>query len=59
MLSREEIFTSLRGVGYDGQDRSIDVRISKIRPKIGDDPITPRLIKTLRSKGYLFVGEAP
>lgn len=58
VLSREEIFTSLRGVGYDGQDRSIDVRISKIRPKIGDDPIHPRLIKTLRSKGYLFVGEA-
>ncbi|WP_438307329.1 response regulator [Pseudomonas guariconensis] len=57
VLSREEIFTSLRGVGYDGQDRSIDVRISKIRPKIGDDPIHPRLIKTLRSKGYLFVGE--
>lgn len=57
VLSREEIFTSLRGVGYDGQDRSIDVRISKIRPKIGDDPIHPRLIKTLRSKGYLSVGE--
>ncbi|HDS1737968.1 MULTISPECIES: response regulator transcription factor [Pseudomonas] len=58
VLSREQIFTALRGVGYDGQDRSIDVRISKIRPKIGDDPIHPRLIKTLRSKGYLFVGEA-
>ncbi|MBC3423732.1 response regulator transcription factor [Pseudomonas wayambapalatensis] len=58
VLSREQISTSLRGVGYDGQDRSIDVRISKIRPKIGDDPIHPRLIKTLRSKGYLFVGDA-
>ena len=57
-LSREEIFTALRGVGYDGQDRSIDVRISRIRPKIGDDPIHPRLIKTVRSKGYLFVPEA-
>ena len=57
VLSREQIFTALRGVGYDGQDRSIDVRISKIRPKIGDDPINPRLIKTLRSKGYLFVGD--
>jgi two-component system response regulator RstA len=57
-LSREEIFTALRGVGYDGQDRSIDVRISRIRPKIGDDPDHPRLIKTLRSKGYLFVPEA-
>ncbi len=58
ILSREEIFTSLRGVGYDGQDRSIDVRISRIRPKIGDDPIHPRMIKTIRSKGYLFVREA-
>ncbi|MGF6395379.1 response regulator [Pseudomonas plecoglossicida] len=59
VLTREQIFTALRGVGYDGQDRSIDVRISKIRPKIGDDPIHPRLIKTLRSKGYLFVGDSP
>ncbi|MCY1441448.1 Transcriptional regulatory protein OmpR [compost metagenome] len=58
ILSREELFTALRGVGYDGQDRSIDVRISRIRPKIGDDPIHPRMIKTIRSKGYLFVREA-
>ena len=58
ILSREEIFTSLRGVGYDGLDRSIDVRISRIRPKIGDDPEHPRMIKTIRSKGYLFVREA-
>ena len=58
ILSREEIFTSLRGVGYDGQDRSIDVRISRIRPRIGDDPIHPRMIKTIRGKGYLFVREA-
>lgn len=57
ILSREEIFNSLRGIEYDGQDRSIDVRISRIRPKIGDDPMHPRLIKTVRSKGYLFVGE--
>lgn len=58
ILSREEIFSSLRGIEYDGQDRSIDVRISRIRPKIGDDPMHPRLIKTVRSKGYLFVAEA-
>ncbi|UVE19688.1 response regulator [Pseudomonas sp. LS44] len=58
ILSREEIFTALRGIEYDGQDRSIDVRISRIRPKIGDDPVHPRLIKTVRSKGYLFVAEA-
>lgn len=58
VLSREEIFTNLRGIQYDGQDRSIDVRVSRIRPKIGDDPVHPRRIKTVRSKGYLFVKEA-
>jgi len=55
VLSREEIFTALRGIEYDGQDRSIDVRVSRIRPKVGDDPMHPRRIKTVRSKGYLFV----
>ncbi|MFK7160077.1 response regulator [Marinospirillum sp. MEB164] len=57
VLTREEIFTALRGIEYDGQDRSIDVRVSRIRPKIGDDPVHPRRIKTVRSKGYLFVKE--
>ncbi|MGR0277818.1 response regulator [Marinomonas dokdonensis] len=56
-MSREEIFGELRGIEYDGQDRSVDVRISRIRSKIGDDPIHPRRIKTIRSKGYLFVKE--
>ncbi|MAR91322.1 MAG: DNA-binding response regulator [Pseudomonadales bacterium] len=55
ILSREEIFERLRGIQYDGQDRSIDVRVSRIRPKVGDDPMNPRRIKTVRSKGYLFV----
>ena len=58
ILSREDIFERLRGIEYDGQDRSIDVRISRIRPKIGDDPDNPRRIKTVRSKGYLFVKES-
>lgn len=55
ILNREEIFGELRGIEYDGQDRSVDVRISRIRSKIGDDPVHPRRIKTIRSKGYLFV----
>lgn len=57
VLTREEIFHQLRGIEYDGQDRSIDVRVSRIRPKVGDDPINPKRIKTVRSKGYLFVKE--
>lgn len=55
VLTREEIFSQLRGIKYDGQDRSIDVRVSRIRSKIGDDPNQPQRIKTVRSKGYLFV----
>ncbi|MFM9271760.1 winged helix-turn-helix domain-containing protein [Halomonas elongata] len=58
VLTREEIFAQLRGIKYDGQDRSIDVRVSRIRPKIGDDPHHPHRIKTVRSKGYLFVRDA-
>jgi two-component system, OmpR family, response regulator RstA len=57
VLSRETIFERLRGIQYDGQDRSIDVRISRIRPKVGDDPDNPKRIKTVRSKGYLFVAD--
>ncbi|AHK15352.1 response regulator [Thalassolituus oleivorans] len=57
VLTREEIFNQLRGIEYDGQDRSIDVRVSRIRPKVGDDPMNPKRIKTVRSKGYLFVKE--
>jgi two-component system response regulator RstA len=45
ILSREDIFERLRGIEYDGQDRSIDVRISRIRPKIGDDPENPNALK--------------
>nr|WP_163501854.1 winged helix-turn-helix domain-containing protein [Halomonas socia] len=58
VLTREEIFSELRGIKYDGQDRSIDVRVSRIRPKIGDDPNHPHRIKTVRSKGYLFVKDS-
>lgn len=57
-LSREVIFKQLRGIEYDGVDRSIDVRISRIRPRIGDIGEQPQVIKTIRNKGYLFVSEA-
>lgn len=57
ILSREEIFNTLYDIKCDGQDCSADIRISRIRPKINDDPMYPRLIKTIRNKGYLFVDE--
>ncbi|GAA0229310.1 winged helix-turn-helix domain-containing protein [Marinomonas primoryensis] len=54
IVTRETILQSLRGFEYDGIDRSIDRRISRLRKKLNDDPINPKIIKTIRSKGYLL-----
>ena len=58
VLSRDEIFNHLRGIEYDGTDRSIDGRISKLRKKLGDDANEPARIKTVWGKGYLLVPDA-
>ena len=58
ILSRDTILEELRGIDYDGFDRSVDVRISRLRKKLGDDSARPFRIKTVRGKGYLFVAEA-
>lgn len=58
VLSREEIFREMRGIEYDGFDRSIDGRISKLRRKLGDDASAPFRIKTIWGKGYLLVPDA-
>jgi len=54
ILSRETLLKALRGVSYDGLDRSVDVAISRLRKKLGDNPTEPFRIKTVRNKGYLF-----
>ena len=54
VLSRDDLLQRLRGIGFDGLDRSIDARISRLRKKLGDDPENPARIKTVRGKGYLF-----
>lgn len=54
IISREELFRKTRGIDYDGLDRSIDVRISRLRKKLGDDSKQPVRIKTIWGKGYLF-----
>ena len=52
--SRTGPVQAVRGIGFDGLDRSIDARISRLRRKLGDDPENPTRIKTVRGKGYLF-----
>jgi two-component system response regulator RstA len=58
IMGREALFRSLRGRDYDGLDRSMDVAISRLRRKLGDDPAAPTRIKTVRQRGYLLVPQA-
>ena len=58
ILSRDELFKRTRGIDYDGLDRSIDVRISRIRKILGDEAKNPYKIKTVWGKGYLLSPDA-
>ena len=53
-LSRNDIHLEIHGVKYDGLDRSIDLRISRLRKKLGDDPAKPQRIKSVRGVGYML-----
>ncbi|MBB4842798.1 two-component system OmpR family response regulator/two-component system response regulator RstA [Paucibacter oligotrophus] len=53
-VSREDIMQGLRGIEFDGLDRAIDARVSRLRKKIGDDAQAAERIKTVRGQGYLF-----
>ena len=53
--SREQLLEEIRDRNYEVFDRSIDVHISALRKKLGDDPKEPRFIKTVRSAGYMFI----
>ena len=58
VLSRDDLLSNLRGIGYDGMDRTIDMLVSRLRKKLGDDSSKPFKIKTIWKKGYLFVADA-
>lgn len=57
-LDREHLFKVLRGVPYDGLDRSMDVSVSRLRKKLGDSSTRPFRIKTVWGQGYLFVPDS-
>lgn len=54
VISRQELHRKTFKLEYDGSDRSIDLRISRLRRKLGDDPKLPYIIKTIRGEGYLL-----
>ncbi|MFO1060918.1 MAG: response regulator [Dongiaceae bacterium] len=55
VLNRDQILDLAHGRPWDPFDRSVDVRITRIRRKIERDPARPRLIRTVRGAGYMFV----
>ena len=57
VVSRQDIYQTLFQYDYDGLDRSVDVYISRLRQKLGDNPGAPHYIKTVRGVGYLMAGE--
>jgi DNA-binding response OmpR family regulator len=53
--TREQLLDEIRDRNYDVFDRSIDVHISALRKKLGDDPKSPRFIRTVRAAGYMLI----
>lgn len=53
--TRERLIEEIGERLYDGMDRSIDVHIWSLRRKLGDDPKSPRFIKTVRAIGYMLI----
>lgn len=58
VVMRDHIYSKLIGREYDGLDRSADVRISRLRKKLFDNPQQPFRIKTIWGKGFFFVADA-
>jgi two-component system response regulator RstA len=58
VVTRDEILRVVRGIDYDGLDRSIDARICRLRRKLQEAGGAESMIKTVRLRGYLFAGDA-
>ena len=56
-MSRQDIYQHLHGLHFDALDRSIDLRISRLRRKLGDDPARPQRVKSIRGVGYMLAVE--
>jgi DNA-binding response OmpR family regulator len=54
VLTRDQLMDLVKGNTEEAFDRSIDVHISHLRHKLGDDPRNPRMLKTVRGVGYML-----
>ena len=57
VLSREQLIELAGGSAEEAFDRSVDVHVSRLRQKLGDDPKNPRMLKTVRGAGYMLAAE--
>lgn len=57
VLSRDQLLELAHNRGWEPFDRSIDIRIARLRRKIEEDPSKPRFLKTVRGAGYVFCPE--
>ncbi|MFD2739750.1 response regulator transcription factor [Sulfitobacter aestuarii] len=57
LISRVQMQESLGGAASESFDRAMDVRISRLRTKLREDPKNPQLIKTIYGAGYIFLGD--
>ena len=55
VLSRDDLLKLAHKRGWEPFDRSVDIRISRLRKKLETDPDRPRVLKTVRGSGYVFV----
>ena len=53
-ISRCDLYEKLHGAKFDSLDRSIDLRISRLRKKLGDNPTNPERVKSVRGVGYIL-----
>ena len=56
VLTRDRIADETKGLDWESYDRSIDVLVSRLRQKLGDDAKRPAFIRTIRGTGYSFIG---
>jgi two-component system OmpR family response regulator len=59
IVSREQLIEAVGGTADSAIERSVDVHVSRLRQKLGDDARHPNLLKTVRGSGYMFVGLRP
>ena len=57
LISRSQMQETLGGAASESFDRAMDVRISRLRSKLREDPKNPQLIKTIYGAGYIFLGD--